>query len=123
MNSANEVMKKALLIAVRMYQVWLGPLLGGACRFYPSCSHYAVEAIERHGTGRGLVLAVRRVLRCHPFSAGGIDLVPEAEAEEAVPAADSAGAPAAFSEDAPGGARVAVCDANAAPAPREEFAQ
>ena len=120
MNSANEVMKKALLIAVRMYQVWLGPLLGGACRFYPSCSHYAVEAIERHGAGRGLVLAVRRVLRCHPFSAGGIDLVPEAEA---VPAAHSAGAPAAISEVASGPACARVCDANATPAPREEFAQ
>jgi len=72
-----------------------------------------VEAIERHGAGRGLVLAVRRVLRCHPFSAGGIDLVPEAEAA----------APAAFSEGAPGSASVRVCDANAAPAPREEFAQ
>jgi putative membrane protein insertion efficiency factor len=72
-------MKKALLIAVRMYQVWLGPLLGGACRYYPSCSHYAVEAIERHGARRGLALALRRVLRCHPFSAGGIDLVPETE--------------------------------------------
>ena len=114
-------MKKALLIAVRMYQVWLGPLLGGACRFYPSCSHYAVEAIERHGAGRGLGLAVRRVLRCHPFSAGGIDLVPEAEA--AVPAAHSAAATAAFSEGSPGPAGVTVCDANAAPAPREEFAQ
>ena len=123
MNSANEVMKKALLIAVRMYQVWLGPLLGGACRFYPSCSHYAVEAIERHGAGRGLVLAVRRVLRCHPFSAGGIDLVPEAEGAAAVPAAHSAGAPAGISEGAPGPACVGVCDANASPAPREEFAQ
>jgi putative membrane protein insertion efficiency factor len=72
-------MKKALLIAVRVYQVWLGPLLGGACRYYPSCSHYAAEAIERHGARRGLALAVRRVLRCHPFAAGGIDLVPESE--------------------------------------------
>jgi uncharacterized protein len=76
-------MKKALLIAVRMYQVWLGPLVGGMCRFYPSCSHYAAEAIERHGAGRGTALAIRRVLRCHPFSAGGVDLVPENDAETA----------------------------------------
>ncbi len=75
----HSIMKKALLIAVRMYQVWLGPLVGGMCRFYPSCSHYAVEAIERHGARRGAALALRRVLRCHPFSAGGVDLVPEME--------------------------------------------
>ena len=76
-------MKRALLIAVRMYQVWLGPLLGGMCRFYPTCSHYAAEAIEQHGAGRGTALALRRVLRCHPFSEGGVDLVPETGAEAA----------------------------------------
>ena len=70
-------MKKLLLIAVRMYQVWLGPLLGGSCRFYPSCSHYAAEAIERYGARRGFLLSLRRLFHCHPFSAGGIDLVPE----------------------------------------------
>jgi uncharacterized protein len=49
------------------------------CRFYPSCSNYAVEAIEVHGAGRGLVLALRRLLRCRPFGPHGIDLVPEAK--------------------------------------------
>jgi putative membrane protein insertion efficiency factor len=62
---------------VRAYQLLLGPFLGGACRFYPSCSNYALQAIERHGARRGASLAAKRVLRCHPFSPGGVDLVPE----------------------------------------------
>jgi hypothetical protein len=66
-----------LLFAVRAYQLILGPFLGGACRFYPSCSNYAVQAIERHGARRGAALAVKRLLRCQPFSPGGVDLVPE----------------------------------------------
>jgi len=70
-------MKTVCLFLVRAYQVLLGPLLGGNCRFYPSCSHYASEAIERFGARRGSWLALRRLLRCHPFSAGGVDLVPD----------------------------------------------
>jgi len=77
-------MKKICLFAVRAYQACLGPLLGGNCRFYPSCSNYACEAIERHGARRGSWLALRRVLRCHPFSPGGVDLVPEAADGEPV---------------------------------------
>jgi len=71
-------MKRICLLAVRAYQVCLGPFFGGGCRFHPSCSNYAAEAIERHGARHGSWLAVRRVLRCHPFSAGGVDLVPRA---------------------------------------------
>jgi len=70
-------MKTICLLLVRAYQVLLGPLLGGNCRFYPSCSQYAAEAIERHGAGQGSRLALRRLLRCHPFSPGGVDLVPD----------------------------------------------
>jgi len=70
-------MKTICLLAVRAYQLLLGPVLGGSCRYYPSCSHYASEAIARHGARHGSRLALRRVLRCHPFSPGGIDLVPE----------------------------------------------
>jgi uncharacterized protein len=66
----------ALLLLVEGYRVALSPLLGGHCRFWPSCSAYAEEAIRRHGAGRGAVLAARRLLRCHPFHAGGIDPVP-----------------------------------------------
>lgn len=61
---------------VRGYQLLLSPILGGACRYYPSCSHYAIEALERHGAWRGGWLAVRRILRCHPFRPGGFDPVP-----------------------------------------------
>jgi putative membrane protein insertion efficiency factor len=70
-------MKTICLILVRTYQTLLGPFLGGNCRFYPSCSQYAYEAIERHGARRGSWFALRRLLRCHPFSAGGVDLVHE----------------------------------------------
>lgn len=65
------------LTFVRFYQVFLSPFLGGACRFYPSCSQYAYEAIERHGARRGVLLAVKRLVRCRPFGPGGFDPVPE----------------------------------------------
>jgi len=67
---------RILLLLVEAYRVALSPLLGGHCRFWPSCSAYAEEAIRRHGAIRGTQLAVRRLLRCHPFHAGGIDPVP-----------------------------------------------
>ena len=69
-------MKKVLLAAVRGYQYALRPMLGANCRFYPSCSDYAREAIERHGALRGSWLATRRVCRCHPYHPGGFDPVP-----------------------------------------------
>jgi uncharacterized protein len=66
-----------LLLAVRFYITFLSPFLGGACRFYPSCSNYAAEAISRHGARRGFSLAARRLLRCNPFTKGGFDPVPD----------------------------------------------
>jgi putative membrane protein insertion efficiency factor len=66
-----------VLALVRFYQVFLSPFLGGVCRFYPSCSQYAYEAIERHGARRGAVLAAKRLLRCRPFGPGGFDPVPD----------------------------------------------
>ena len=69
-------MRGILLAAIRLYQVVISPLLGPRCRFYPSCSSYAFEAVERHGPARGTLLAVRRILRCHPFHPGGYDPVP-----------------------------------------------
>jgi putative membrane protein insertion efficiency factor len=66
-----------LLFLVRCYQVFLGPFFGGACKFHPSCSQYAFEAIERHGARRGLWLAMKRLGRCRPFTQGGFDPVPD----------------------------------------------
>ena len=70
-------MKFIGIFLVRAYQVILGPLMGGSCRFEPSCSNYALEALERHGLLRGSWLTLRRLLRCHPFGAYGPDPVPE----------------------------------------------
>ena len=67
---------RSLLLPVRAYRRWLSPLLGPRCRFAPSCSAYAVEALQVHGAGRGSWLAVRRIARCHPFHPGGHDPVP-----------------------------------------------
>jgi uncharacterized protein len=63
--------------AIRGYQLGISPMLGPRCRFYPSCSCYALAAIERYGIGRGLWLGLRRLLRCHPFAQGGYDPVPD----------------------------------------------
>jgi putative membrane protein insertion efficiency factor len=71
------MLRRPLLAAIRAYRLLLSPWLGGQCRFEPSCSHYALEAIERHGAGIGSYLAARRVLRCHPWCAGGHDPVPD----------------------------------------------
>ena len=70
-------MKTLLLGALRAYRYLLRPMLGANCRFYPSCSDYASEAIARHGAARGAWLAVRRVGRCHPWHPGGYDPVPK----------------------------------------------
>ena len=65
-----------LIALVRAYQLAISPLLAPACRYYPSCSAYAIEALERHGALRGGWLALRRLGRCHPFRPGGYDPVP-----------------------------------------------
>jgi uncharacterized protein len=70
------LLARSFVLFVRGYQVVLSPLLGGQCRYYPSCSAYAIEAIERHGALRGAWLAARRIGRCHPFRPGGFDPVP-----------------------------------------------
>ena len=62
---------------VRAYQLTLSPYIGRQCRFYPTCSHYADEAIAKHGAGAGSWLAARRLARCHPWHEGGVDLVPD----------------------------------------------
>ncbi len=68
-------MRALILLLLRAYQLLVSPLLGQRCRFYPSCSQYALEAVTRYGSLRGSVLALRRLARCHPFNAGGYDPV------------------------------------------------
>ncbi len=69
-------MKQLLQFGLRMYQRWLSPMLPHSCRFVPTCSQYAIDAIERHGALRGSWLAIGRLLRCHPFARAGYDPVP-----------------------------------------------
>ncbi|MBR6321966.1 MAG: membrane protein insertion efficiency factor YidD [Lachnospiraceae bacterium] len=72
-------MKRVLLALIRFYQKYISPMKrGGTCKYIPTCSEYARQAIEKHGALKGTVLAVWRLLRCNPFSQGGIDPVPEA---------------------------------------------
>jgi putative membrane protein insertion efficiency factor len=68
---------RALLLLLRVYQTYLSPMNFSACRFYPSCSHYAGEAVQRFGARRGVWLALCRLARCQPFSRGGFDPVPD----------------------------------------------
>ena len=69
-------MRFVLKYLIRGYQLAISPLLGPRCRFYPSCSHYAIEAIETHGALRGVWLTLKRISRCHPWHEGGFDPVP-----------------------------------------------
>ena len=71
-------MSRLLVILLRGYQILVSPMLGQSCRFYPTCSNYAIEALRTHGAARGGWLAARRVCRCHPWNEGGVDLVPPA---------------------------------------------
>jgi len=76
--SARGIVTRALLTALGVYQAFFSALMPSACKFYPTCSHYAAGAIEVHGARRGSWLALRRLSRCHPFTRGGVDLVPDA---------------------------------------------
>ena len=72
----SSVLRRLAVLPVRIYQWTISPVLPPSCRFYPSCSAYAVEAVLTHGILKGGWLALRRILRCHPWSAGGYDPVP-----------------------------------------------
>ncbi len=70
------MVRAALITLVRAYQIVLSPMMGGACRFEPSCSNYMIEALKVHGALKGTLLGVWRILRCHPFGKHGYDPVP-----------------------------------------------
>jgi uncharacterized protein len=69
--------KKILISVIRFYQVAISPIKPPSCRFYPTCSHYGLEAVQRFGALKGGWLTLKRILKCHPFHPGGIDPVPE----------------------------------------------
>ncbi|MFC4652078.1 membrane protein insertion efficiency factor YidD [Lactococcus nasutitermitis] len=70
-------MKKIFIAFVRFYQRFISPLTPPSCRYYPTCSNYMIQAIQKHGAGKGILMGTARILRCHPFCKPGYDLVPE----------------------------------------------
>ena len=78
----NSTPQHLAVALVKAYQRWLSPLLGNNCRFHPSCSYYAIEAINRFGVLKGCWLAGKRILKCHPLNAGGLDPVPPSKEEK-----------------------------------------
>lgn len=70
-------MRRAALLVLRLYKRFISPLLPPACRFYPTCSEYAAQAIAKHGLARGGILAAKRLAKCNPLHPGGVDPVPE----------------------------------------------
>lgn len=68
-------MRELVVLSLRFYKRWISPLLPSACRFYPTCSDYMRQAVEKHGAFRGVYLGLRRLSKCHPFHAGGYDPV------------------------------------------------
>lgn len=77
MAKTGATMRFILLSIIKGYRLFISPLLGSHCRFYPCCSSYALEAIQRHGVIFGSALTIKRLLKCQPFCKGGIDPVPE----------------------------------------------
>jgi putative membrane protein insertion efficiency factor len=83
LDKVNQVLRGGLIIILKGYQYLISPLLGNRCRFYPSCSHYALEALRQHNLMQGSYLIFRRLLRCHPFHPGGFDPVIKTNETEA----------------------------------------
>lgn len=69
------LIRKLIVICIKVYQKWISPLKRPSCRFYPTCSQYALEAVQKYGSLRGLIMAVKRIMKCHPFHPGGYDPV------------------------------------------------
>ena len=68
-----NVLKRSIILLVRGYQIFISPILPGKCRFYPTCSAYFIQAVEKYGPFKGSLLGVKRILKCHPFHEGGYD--------------------------------------------------
>lgn len=79
LEAVNRACQKTIILLVRCYQLFLSPFLGPRCRFYPSCSHYCIEAVQHHGLIRGVFYSVKRLMRCHPLTSGGYDPVPNSK--------------------------------------------
>jgi len=77
LNFISVIIKTTFLFLIKLYQLFLSPIFGRQCRFTPTCSNYSKEAIEKHGPFRGMILTVKRLFRCHPWSKSGYDPVPE----------------------------------------------
>ena len=71
-----KIIRKIVILPIKLYQIFISPIFPSSCRFYPTCSQYAIEAIEKRGIFIGFFLAIWRILRCNPFSKGGFDYVP-----------------------------------------------
>lgn len=73
----NKILGNFFCLLIRFYQICISPLFGAKCRYTPTCSHYAIEAIKKHGPFKGIFLAFKRILRCNPYFEGGYDPVPK----------------------------------------------
>ncbi|MFA6008478.1 MAG: membrane protein insertion efficiency factor YidD [Desulfobacteraceae bacterium] len=71
-----SVYKSPVLLLIKIYQIFISPLKGPTCRFYPTCSEYAYQAVQKHGLLMGSYFSLRRIIKCHPFHPGGFDPVP-----------------------------------------------
>ncbi|EKW99005.1 membrane protein insertion efficiency factor YidD [Ligilactobacillus saerimneri] len=71
------MIKQCLILPIRVYQRWISPLFPPTCRYTPTCSNYMLQALQKHGPFKGLLMGIARILRCHPFVRGGIDPVPD----------------------------------------------
>jgi putative membrane protein insertion efficiency factor len=78
-NKKISIFSYPLLVLIVIYRYTLSPIIGGQCRYYPTCSHYAADAVKEYGAFRGAIMAIKRILRCHPWHEGGYDPVPERE--------------------------------------------
>jgi len=84
-NRVSLLLASLLTLPINVYRAWISPMTGPTCRFYPSCSQYAVTALSVHGAGKGSLLAVARICRCHPWTPGGVDAVPPVGSWRAAP--------------------------------------